>query len=91
MNYSYNPFIYCWLNSTFRNEAKHLFSYFFKCDQRQVNNTSESRRRLSSNEIDTKIDTVVMADKKSSKVPQELEDNFRDNTVVNVIEEEEDV
>jgi hypothetical protein len=32
-----------------------------------------------------------MADKKSSKVPQELEDNFRDNTVVNVIEEEEDV
>ncbi len=89
MYYSYNPFIYCWLNSKFRNEAKHLFSCLFSRDQRQVNNTSESRRRLSLNETDTKIDTVVMASMKCPKVPQELQDNYRDNDAPNVIEEED--
>ncbi len=87
---SYNPFIYCWLNSTFRNEAKRLFSYFCGCDRRQVNDISEPRR-LSLNEIDTKIDTVVVANEKRSNVPQELQDNLRDNAVVHVIEEEVEV
>jgi hypothetical protein len=46
---------------------------------------------LSLNEIDTKIDTVVVANEKRSNVPQELQDNLRDNAVVHVIEEEVEV
>jgi hypothetical protein len=44
---------------------------------------------LSLNETDTKIDTVVMASMKCPKVPQELQDNYRDNDAPNVIEEED--
>ena len=56
---SYNPFIYCWLNSTFRTGAKKFFSYLIKCDVHPVVHISEDRRRSSLQDNETKLDTMV--------------------------------
>ena len=57
--HSYNPFIYCWLNSTFRNGAKKFFTYLIRCEARPVVSISEERRRSSLQENETKLDNVV--------------------------------
>jgi hypothetical protein len=43
--YSYNPFIYCWLNKTFRNGAKKfLLCFIYSCHQSESLNRSISNR-----------------------------------------------
>ncbi|CAG2119958.1 unnamed protein product [Medioppia subpectinata] len=84
----YNPFIYCWLNSTFRSGAKRFFSYLIRCDLRPVVSISEDRRRSSVNDNETKLDTVVTTatttinNKKLSIMSlQESPDNINSNDV----------
>ncbi|CAG2172807.1 unnamed protein product, partial [Oppiella nova] len=85
---SYNPFIYCWLNSTFRTGAKKFFSYLMRCDLRPVVSISDERRRSSINDNETRLDTVVttatttLNNKKLSIMSlQESPDNISANAV----------
>lgn len=49
--HSYNPFIYCWLNKTFKDETKKYFCLRCCCQRNESINENLSNRRFVANEV----------------------------------------
>ena len=74
--HSYNPFIYCWLNKTFKDGAKKYFHLRCCCRPNGLVNENLSNRRLVTNEI--QIET-----NRNNIELKEIEVNF-DESVTNL-------
>ena len=69
----YNPFIYCWLNQSFRKAAKKFLRLFFHCSTSQFQ--SQSSRRINDGQAiechDEPVTTVNHLDNKKHSIPCE--------------------